>query len=180
MPRLNLIGPSEATGKAGEILNGPLRAKQLNIFKGIANNPNVLEGFLGFMGSIKQNNTLSPAEQELVALVCAGLNNCEYCAAAHSKAAGGAGLSESALANALKGEAENDARQQAVVNFSKAMIEKKGFVSDAELDAFRGAGFGDDAVIEVVGLIAVNTFTNLFNHVNDTELDPIFQPAGAS
>ena len=32
-------------------------------------------------------------------------------------------------------------------------------------------GFCRSVVIEVLAAIAVNTFTNLFNHVNETEVD---------
>jgi alkylhydroperoxidase family enzyme len=64
------------------------------------------------------------------------------------------------------------------VDFAKQVIDTTGFVSDEQLDAFRDAGFGDEAVVEIIGLIAVNYFTNLFNHVNDTEIDAVFRPAG--
>ena len=35
MPRLNVIDPEKATGKAKEIFDGPLKGMQLNIFKGM-------------------------------------------------------------------------------------------------------------------------------------------------
>ena len=48
---------------------------------------------------------------------------------------------------------------------------KNGGVSDAELAAFRAAGFDDRAAIEVVAAITAMTFTALYNHVNETVVD---------
>ena len=61
------------------------------------------------------------------------------------------------------------------------MTEKNGWIEDSELEAFRAAGFDDAAVIEVIAAIAWMTFTNLFNHVNQTEVDfpPVVMPVQA-
>lgn len=175
MPRLNVVNPDTATGKAKDIFDGPLAQKKLNIFKGIANNPGVLQAFLGFAGGVKAGS-LTPAEHELVALTVGQRNGCEYCVSVHTKIAAGAGVDEDAAIAARKGNAE-DEKQQALLTFTNALLDKNGFVTDAELDAFRAAGYDDAAVVEVIGAIAVNTFTNYFNHVNATTLDSAFQAA---
>jgi len=130
------------------------------------------------MGGVK-GGALTPAEHELLALAVGGVNGCDYCQAAHSMAASSVGLDADAIEKAKKCESA-DVKEAVVLKFAKAIIEKKGFVSDEELNKFKAAGFDDAAVVEVVGAIAVNTFTNYFNHVNGTEFDAIFQPAGAS
>lgn len=178
MARLNIVDPSTATGKAKEIFNGPIKGKHLNIFKGIANNPAVLGAFLGFMGGIK-GGALTPAEHEQIALAVGGRNGCDYCLAAHSMMAAGTGLSTEDIESAKKGES-SDAKTTALLKFTNAVIDKNGNVSDEELNAFKAAGYDDAAVVEVIGGIAVNTFTNLFNHVNNTEIDAMFQTAGAT
>lgn len=178
MARLNVVDPATATGKAKEIFDGPLKGKRLNIFKGMANNPKVFEAVLGFMGGVK-GGALTPAEHELLALAVGGVNGCEYCQAAHSMGASSVGLDADAIEKAKKCES-TDVKESALLKFAKATVEKKGFVSDDELNEFKASGFDDAAVVEVVGVIAVNTFTNFFNHVNKTEIDAIFQPAGAS
>jgi len=178
MARLTVIDPATATGKAKEIFDGPLKGKHLNIFKGIANNPNVFQAVLGFMGGVK-GGALTAQEHELLALSIGGTNGCKYCQAAHSMVAAGAGLSGDVIEKAKKNESD-DPKETALLNFTKAVMGTKGFVSDEELNTFKAAGFDDAAVVEVIGAIAVNTFTNYFNHVNDTEIDAIFQPAGAN
>jgi len=177
MARLTVIDPATATGKAKQLFDGPLKEKQLNIFKGMANNPKVFQAVLNFMGGIK--GELTPAEHELLALEIGTLNDCKYCQAAHSMAAAGVGLSSEVIEKAKNCQSD-DPKEAALLSFTKAVMDKKGFVTDEELNNFKAAGYNDAAVVEVIAAIAVNTFTNLFNHVNDTEIDAVFQPAGTS
>lgn len=169
MPRLNVIDPKTDTGPGADILNGPLKDKQINIFKGIANNAPVLKAFLNFMGGVK-GGSLTNAEHEVVALVTAADRNCDYCTAAHTQIAIGAGISEPQTANIRRGEGADD-RQQALIDFTQGILETNGFVTDEQIETFRKAGFDDAAIVEVIAAITVNTFTNLFNHVNETVID---------
>ncbi len=169
MPRTNFIDPNTDSGPGADILNGPLKAKQINIFKGLAAHPPVLEAFLGFAGGAK-GGALTDAEHEIVALVCGEKRHCGYCVAAHTTIAAGAGFDEEASLNIRRGTA-NDDRHQALLDFTAAMLDTHGHVADDQLAAFKSAGFGDDAAIEVVAAIAVNTFTNYFNGMHDTEID---------
>ncbi len=169
MPRLTVVDPNSDTGPGADILNGPLKDKQINIFKGIANNPGVLKAFLNFMGGAKAG-ALTDADHEVVALVTARNRKCDYCTAAHTQIAIGAGISEDQSEAIRRGKGADD-RQQAIIDFTEAILDTNGFVSDEQLSAFKGAGFDDAAVIEVIAAITVNTFTNLFNHVNETVVD---------
>lgn len=169
MPRLHVIDPSNETGPGADLLNGPLKKKQINIFKGLANNAGVLEAFIAFSGGSK-GGALTDAEHEVVALVTAQKRNCEYCLAAHTQIARLTGINEDMALDIRRGQS-SDAKQQSLVDFTAAVLETDGFVSDEQLQAFKAAGYDDAAVIEVIAGITVMTFTNLFNHVNETEVD---------
>jgi uncharacterized peroxidase-related enzyme len=169
MPRLATIDPANDTGPGADLLNGPLKEMQVNIFKGLASHPQVLEAFLGWSAGLKAG-ALSAAEHELLALHISENNGCEYCTAAHTMIAEGVGIDAETALDARRGEAK-DEKQQALIDFSGAVMETKGFVSDAQLETFRNAGFGDDAVIEVLAAISAHTFTNLYNHVHATDVD---------
>ncbi len=170
MPRLHAVNPKTDTGPAAEFLNGPLKSKQINIFKGIGANANVLKAFVAFSGAVKAAGELTAAEHEIVALVTGQKHRCEYCLAAHTLMAGKAGLKDDEIIDVRKGIGFDD-RSQALVDFATAVIDTDGFISDEQLERFREAGFSDAAVVEVLAAIAVNTFTNLFNHVHETEID---------
>ncbi|MDD9381160.1 hypothetical protein M8Z33_31825 [Streptomyces sp. ZAF1911] len=51
------------------------------------------------------------------------------------------------------------------------MPRTKGFVSDADLEAVRAAGYGDGEIGEIIGAVALNIFTNYVNSVARTEVD---------
>ena len=73
MPRLNVVDPATATGRVKEIFDGPLKGKHLNIFKGFANSPAVLDAYLGMSGALSKTS-LSAKEREAIALAVAQAN----------------------------------------------------------------------------------------------------------
>ena len=44
-------------------------------------------------------------------------------------------------------------------------------VGDADIAAVKEAGFGEAQIIEIIGLVAENVFTNLLNKVAQTDID---------
>lgn len=166
MPRLTHIEPKDATGEAARIL----ATAPINIYKGIAANPEVFTSFIAFMRSIATSGAITKAEKELVMLFAAEQRHCGYCVAAHTRVAAGAGVDAARALDARAGKGSSE-REQALLDFTKAVIDRNGNVSDAELAAFRAAGYDDRAAIEVVACITAMAFTALYNHINDTAVD---------
>ena len=169
MPRLDTIDPTTDTGAGADILNGPLKEKQINIFKGLAAHPPVLEAFLGWANGAK-GGALSPAEGEVVQLLAAEKMQCDYCLAAHSKIALGTGLSEDDCLQIRTRHSDNP-KMQSLINFAAEALDSYGNVSDETLAKFMEAGFSTEAAIEVVAGISVITFTSFYNHVHKTVVD---------
>lgn len=176
MPRLSVIEPAQATGRIKEIFEGPLKGKNLNIFKGMANAPALLDGYLG-LGSALSQTKLTQAEQEVVQLAVVQAAACDYCTAAHTVLGKKAGLSEEQTIGARRGKIPDNQKLDALARFASALYEKRGNVSDADLSAFRSAGFGDQEICEVVAVYAQATLTSTFNHVNQTPVDFPSAPA---
>ncbi|MGP1345733.1 MAG: carboxymuconolactone decarboxylase family protein [Phycisphaerales bacterium] len=176
MPRIPLIDPSQASGKTKEIFDGPLKGKHLNIFKAMGNSPAALEFYLGAAGALK-HAALTAAEQEVVQLAIGAANDCDYCQAAHTAIGKSVGLTDAQTVGARRGTVEADPRLNALAKFALKIHEKKGFVDDADITAFKGAGFNDGHVMEVVGVYALATFTNYVNHIAQTPVDFPSPPA---
>lgn len=166
MPRLQVIEADQAEETAA----ATLKAAPINIFKGLANNPLVMDGLMTLSGSFGKSGALTPAEAEVVMLRVSERNGCGYCLAAHTKIADGHGIDGETALRYRRGEGVSD-RDQALLAFVDAISTNGGWIEDEQFEAFKAAGFGDDAVVEVVALLAWMTFTNTFNHVNRTELD---------
>lgn len=175
MPRLKVIDPATATGRSKEIFEGPLAGKHFNILKGLANSGAGFQAYLALSGALKEA-ALTTQERELVALLMAELNSCDYCLAAHSSAGKRLGLTEDQMLDARNGTA-TDPRHRALLAFTTALHEKKGFVSDEDLEDFRSVGYDDGHIVEVIATYALNLYTNYFNHVNETPVDFPAAPA---
>lgn len=170
MARLNVVDPAHASGKVKELFDGPLAGKHLNIFKGLGNSPAALNFYLQASGALK-DASLSDKEKEVVQLVFAEGNGCEYCTAAHTTIGKGAGLSDDQMLAARSGGDLGDAKLTALRTFAEAVHEKRANVTDEDIENFKSAGYDDGAIAEVIAVSALATFTNYFNHVNQTEVD---------
>jgi len=176
MPRLTVIDPASATGAVKEIFDGPLNGKHLNIFKGMGNSAAALNFYLSGSGALK-DASISAKEQEVVQLVFAQGNGCGYCQAAHTHIGKGAGLTQEQTVAARTNGDLGDDRLNAINSFAVALHEKRGNVSDEDIAAFKAAGYDDGSVAEVIAVSALATYTNYFNHVNETEVDLPTPPA---
>lgn len=173
MPRLNTIDPQKAHGRAKELFDGPLKNQQHNIFRAMANSPAALDAYVQQREALSRG-VLTAKEREIIALTVGQINSCEYCVAAHTAVGQQVGLSEAETIAARTGEL-TDPRLAALVRFVSALNERRGFVTDGELDEMRSVGYEDAHLVEICAVFGMGMFTNLVNHVNHTELD--FPPA---
>ena len=167
MPRLAVVDPAATQGRAREIFEGPLKGKHFNIFKGLANSPAALDVYVAINAALS-HGLLNKREHEVIALAVGELNGCDYCVAAHTALGKMAGLTEPQTLAARGRGPIDDKKLEALARFVRQIHEKKGFVSDADLAAFRAAGYNDGQITEVCAVYALNIYTNVFNHVNQT------------
>lgn len=170
MPRLKVVDPAQAEGVVKQLFEGPLKNRQINIYKGLANSPAALEAYMGLakaLGTAK----LTKKEQEVIQLAIAEAQGCHYCVAAHTDVGRRFKLTEDQLLGARRGHIDDDPKLNAVARFALSMHEKKGFVSDAEMAEIRSHGYGDAEIAEMVASYALMIYTSTFNHVNDTDVD---------
>ena len=169
MARITPVDPATVTGKSKELLDGPLAGKHFNIFRSMAQSPAALQAYLGLSGAVASGG-LNAKEREVIQLAVGEANNCGYCVAAHTAIGKGAGLTEPQTVEARRGTMA-DAKMNALAKFSLAIHEKRGFVSDADVAAFKTAGYGEAHIAEVVANYALAVYTNYLNHVNLTAVD---------
>ena len=171
MPRLNAIDPKEATGKAKELLDG-VKAKLgivPNLMRTFANSPAALKGYLSFSGALG-DGLLKAKVREQIALAVADANNCEYCLSAHTAIGKMMGLNDSEIVSSRQASS-GDAKTDAALKFAHQIVVKRGEVLNSEIETVRNAGFSDGEITEIVANVALNIFTNYFNHVAQTVVD---------
>lgn len=171
MNRIAAIDPAIATGRAKELLdatNAQL-GRVPNLYKAMANSPAALDGYLKFRGALGQG-TLSVKMKERIALLTAAMNDCGYCVSAHTFRGGKVGLSQEELIATQRGQAE-DPKEHAMLQFVEVLLKKRGHLNDADLEKVRLSDVTDEELGEIVGHVALNIFSNYFNHVAQPELD---------
>ena len=89
---------------------------------------------------------------------------CDYCIAAHVRAARDLGLDETDIALARQGTA-TDARIAAMVSFGQQVIAAPAEITDEQVDELRTLGYSDGQIAEVVGLVSLQLLTGAFNLV---------------
>ncbi|QEG34756.1 carboxymuconolactone decarboxylase family protein [Bythopirellula goksoeyrii] len=172
MSRLPQIAPDQANPQQAELFESVKSklGRVPNLLRVLGNSTAALRGYLDFSGALSAGGGLDPKQREIVALTVAQANDCEYCLAAHSTIGKMVGLSPEAIEAARRADGY-DELSRAVARFADAVVKSRGRVDDEQLDAFRAAGFNDDAVTEVVAHVALNVFTNYLNNLAETDVD---------
>lgn len=139
------------------------------LYATMAHSPAALSAALAF-GDAMGKSTLSPQVKEQLALAIAGANSCDYCASAHTAIGKMVGLDADELSKNLTGNA-SDPKVQALLSFATTVVKTRGDVADSDISEARGAGVTDAEIVEVIATVAINTFTNYFNHIAQTKID---------
>ncbi len=141
-----------------------------NLIAVMAESPAAMDGYLA-LHEIFEQSAFSPGERQVLLLAISTVNGCGYCVAAHTMGGNMAGLSDPVLEAIRDGKPIPDVRLAALSAFAAAVVEKRGWVSDAQIAAFLDAGFTQAHLCEVVLAVSMKTLSNYINHIADTPLD---------
>jgi uncharacterized peroxidase-related enzyme len=171
MSRIPLIDPTHASGERRALLDQVQTAFGATpaMFRAVANSPAALKSMWGSFGAL--GGGVIPAKlAEQIAVAVADRNGCEYCLAAHTALGRKAGASAAEMAAAQQGESA-DTATAAALRFALKLVEQRGQVGEADVQALRGAGFSDEQIVEILAHVALNLFTNYVNVAFDVPLD---------
>ena len=171
--------PETAPEKARPILDGAKRKFGFvpNLLAALAEAPAALEAAVSLMDALARSS-FTPTEREVVLIAVSAKNGCDYCVAAHSTIAGLQKVPAEVIAALREGRPIADPRLEVLRRFAETVVEARGWVSEADVQAFLAAGFDRQQVLEVVLGVAFKTLLNYTDHLVDTPLDDAF--AGAA
>ncbi|MCR5868532.1 carboxymuconolactone decarboxylase family protein [Aquincola sp. J276] len=163
MNRISLVDRQATTADRKALLDaihGTFGATP-NMFRAVANSPAALQSMWSAFGAL--GGGVLPAKLgEQIAVAVADRNACEYCLAAHTALGRKAGASAEEMQQAQAGESA-DARTQAALRFALKLVNDRGQVADADVQALRAQGFSDEEIVEILAHVALNLFTNYVN-----------------
>ena len=173
MTRLHTVAPDQAGQEAAELFGIVKRniGKVPNVYATIGSNaPAVLAHMLD-TGATLAKSSLSRREQEAINLAVSEATGCDYCLAAHTMTGKMAGYTAEQTRELRSGAYVEDARIDALVKFALQLVQQRGTLDAAAVDALRAAGFDDRQLVEIPLVVSAILLTNMVNRINDTTLD---------
>ncbi len=173
MTRLHTLAHDQADQETAELFGIIKRSlgKLPNLYATIGSNaPAVLAHVLG-TGATLAKSSLTRREQEAINLAVSEATGCDYCVAAHTMTGKLAGYSAEQTRELRTGSFAEDARIDALVKFALHLVQQRGTLDAATVDALKAAGFDDRQLVEIPLAVSAILFTNMVNRINDTTLD---------
>lgn len=173
MTRIPPVAPEDLPPEIAEVYNTSPAGK-LNIFRLHAHAPTVFPGYSAMAQAIFAKLDVPPLERELVVLMIAELEQCEYEWAQHSQIAAKMGVPQTQI-NAIRagrydGEVFND-REKALFDFTRQTV-KNVRVDDAAFNAV-AAFYSHRQIIELLFTIGSYMMLARIMEVAQIELDAV-------
>jgi alkylhydroperoxidase family enzyme len=145
-----------------------------NLAAAIANSPKLINSLVGVFQQVHSSSLTEP-EIQIVLLTDAVANSSAYAVSFHTALALKQGVS-SEETDAIRAQlVPRDRRFAALSTLAKTLIEKRGHLSEHELDAFLATGFTKEQVLEVIAIVAASTITNYAGTIANPPLEDQFQ-----
>jgi AhpD family alkylhydroperoxidase len=140
----------------------------------MAESPVLVNGFVGAFANF-HGGSFDGAQKQVLLLTNAVTNRCAWAVAFHSTLALKEGVSRADVDAIRARRTPADRGVAALSALTAALIEKRGHVDAADVDAFTAAGFRTDQVLEVIAGLAVSVQANYAGNITRPPLEAPFQ-----
>jgi alkylhydroperoxidase family enzyme len=129
-----------------------------------------VSGFVNFHGG-----SFSEGEKQALLLTNAVTLKCPWTVAFHSTLALDEGVPVGDVKAIREGKLPTDPKYSALSNMAKALIEKRGAVTAADVDKFLSSGYSKSQILEVITGIGISTMAATTGNLSDTPVDDRFK-----
>jgi len=157
---------------SADILNGVQQAWGFipNLHRVLAESPAALEAYAILWG-IAEKTSFSPVERNIAYLSIIYENECTYCMAGHTNLSRMAKVDDASIEAIREGKPLADPKLEVLRKFAALVTRNRGVLSEADVDAFKAAGYTNQSVLDVLVLAATKLISNYTNHLAHTPLD---------
>jgi len=145
-----------------------------NLHGVIAESPETLKAYQE-LSALFSSSSLTKVEQNVVWLAINVENRCHYCVPGHTMIARMQGVDDETIEALRNATPLKDPKLEALRAFTLKVVRQRGFVDDADVDAFLAAGFTKRNILDVILGLAHKTISNYVNHFADTPVDKAFE-----
>lgn len=144
-----------------------------NLIGTLAESPAAVKAYLTLNG-IFDESSFTPAERQVTLLAASRYNECHYCIAAHSVVAEMQNVPQQVIDAIRNDQPIEDVKLEALRRFTTQVVDKRGWVSEEEVQAFLQAGYRQQQVLEIILGVSLKTLSNYVNHITRTPVDDAF------
>jgi alkylhydroperoxidase family enzyme len=145
-----------------------------NLAAAIANSPKLINSLVGVFQQVHTSSLTEP-EIQIVLLTDAVANSNTYAVAFHTALALQQGINSEETDAIRERRVPTGKRFAALSTLAKKLIEKRGHMSEQELDLFIATGFTKEQVMEVIAIVAASTITNYAGTIANPPLEDPFR-----
>jgi|SRR6186713_3383517 len=146
-----------------------LLGKMPNLYAVIGNSATTLNAYVAYTQA-QVKGKFHAKDREAIYLIVSQLNGCEYCLASHTASALKNGWTEEETLLIRAGKFP-DAKWTTLYQMIRSVIDHKGEVSDELLSAFYQLGYTQEALMDLMALISIMSFTNYVYRLTKVPID---------
>ncbi len=139
-----------------------------NLYAYYAKNETALTDYLALQN---RKSTLTTKEREVINLVTSQINDCRYCQSAHTVIGKLNGFTDEEIIDIRKGEAKFNLKLNSLAQFTKAVVEGKGKVSEEIKYNFFNAGYNEANLIDVIIVVGDKIISNYIHNLTEFQID---------
>ncbi len=147
-----------------------------NLHRVLAESPAALEAYTMLWG-IAEKTGFTPQERNIAYLAIIYENECTYCMAGHTNLSRMAKVDPADIAAVRENRPIANPKLEALRQFAAKVTRQRGAVSEADVTAFKAAGYDNRAVLDVLVLAATKLISNYTNHLAQTPNDSFMKGA---
>lgn len=140
-----------------------------DVYLQFANSEPAIRGYLQMEAALREG-ALSNHDLECIKLLVSELTQCHYCLAMHTMKARKAGVDKAMQIAIRRGDALDDKRLNVMMSIVRQLYTQPGTLDAALLDEARSNGITDTELLDITMAMSTIFFTNMTNHINDTEV----------
>ena len=159
---LELLDPTRFNGRIADV------------YLQFANSEHALAAYMQMEASLKKSG-LTEKELEAVKLLVSQINNCEYCLSVHTMKAKRLGISAEEIMAIRAAKPIDDGRLNVILTIVQHFFTQRAPLPDSLIEEARRQSISDEALVDLAMAVSTIFFTNITNHINDTQ--PTLPPA---
>ena len=142
-----------------------------NLYATFAHSDTALATYMAFQNA---KSSVSGKAREVVNLVVSQVNECQYCLAAHTMLGKMNGFTDEQVLEIRHGQASFDTKFDALARLTKGIVQSRGHVDQALVEAFFAAGWTKENLVDAMVVIGDKTVSN---YLHSTTKIPVDFPA---